>query len=50
MKQKNKVVLGGSIVSCISRLMYEKLTVAPLWSSLRMERAISTCGPWHVDE
>ena len=21
-----------------------------LWSSLRMERAISTCGPWHVDE
>ena len=27
-----------------------KLTVVPLWSSLRMERAISTCGPWRVDE
>ena len=30
--------------------VWKKLTVAPLWSSLWMERAISTCGPWHVDE
>ena len=28
----------------------KKLTVAALWSRLWMERAISTCGPWHVDE